>query len=245
MAEDEILDIFDSEGKPLGTASRRDVHQRGLWHRSFHCWILLLSTTGEKHIVFQRRGPFKKDWPSYLDISAAGHYVTGEGEEGGVRELAEELGIKVPPEQLQKQGIRTIDELLYNGTINREFQDIYFLRYQIDLSDYVLRYPEVAGVFHLRIADARDLLSERCDSILAEGVAINPEDGKMVRKQWVVTKQDFIPNALGYLRLVLKMADCFLDGDQKYSTLFGDRKLETVPLVLSNGSFWQPVKEEG
>jgi hypothetical protein len=38
--ENELLKVFDSEGTLKGTASRAEVHQKGLWHETFHCWFL-------------------------------------------------------------------------------------------------------------------------------------------------------------------------------------------------------------
>jgi isopentenyldiphosphate isomerase len=69
----ELIDIYDADGIPLGVATRNEVHQRGLWHHSFHCWVIFSSVDAEKIIVFQRRGPFKRDWTEYLDISGAGY----------------------------------------------------------------------------------------------------------------------------------------------------------------------------
>jgi len=241
LTEKEIFDIFDFEGKPLGVASREDVHQKGLWHRSFHCWIVFLSIAAEKCIVFQRRGPAKNDWPNYLDISSAGHYWAGEGVEGGLRELVEELGVRATPDQLRKQGTRTIDEVLPNGTINREFQDIYFLRRRIALSDYILDYAEVTEVCHLRIADVRDLLDKRRDRISTHGVAVNAETRKPIQKYRVVRRQDFIPNAFDYLRLILELADTFLDDEQEYFAFLENLGPRKSPVVLPDGSLWQPI----
>jgi isopentenyldiphosphate isomerase len=237
----ELINIFDADGNPRGVASRSEVHQQGLWHRSFHCWIVFLSNDAEKYVVFQHRGPFKRDWPDYLDISGAGHYVAGEeGLEGGIRELNEELGLKVEPGQLWKIGVRKIDEHLDNGTINREFQDVYFLRSHYSLSDYNLNFPEVAGVFHLRVGDVQNLLSTPCDSIIGQGIMIDPDSGNPVATQKRFSQQDFIPNALDYLRLVMNLADSFLENDpQNLSSFYGAVETDRV-ITLPDGSYWQP-----
>ena len=36
----EVLDIFDAKMNQIGTASRDEVHQKGYWHQTFHCWIV-------------------------------------------------------------------------------------------------------------------------------------------------------------------------------------------------------------
>lgn len=39
MAE-ELIDIYDEKMNLLGTATREQAHREGLWHTSFHCWIV-------------------------------------------------------------------------------------------------------------------------------------------------------------------------------------------------------------
>lgn len=37
----ECLDILDENGKKTGqTASRKEVHSKGLWHKGVHIWII-------------------------------------------------------------------------------------------------------------------------------------------------------------------------------------------------------------
>ena len=37
---EELIDIYDENMHPLGTAPIMQAHQEGLWHKSFHCWIV-------------------------------------------------------------------------------------------------------------------------------------------------------------------------------------------------------------
>lgn len=92
--ENELLKVFDSEGTLKGTASRAEVHKRGLWHETFHCWFLS-KEDGRIFIHFQLRGPDKKNFANMLDITAAGHLSSDESVKDGVREIKEELGISL------------------------------------------------------------------------------------------------------------------------------------------------------
>ncbi|MDF2939105.1 MAG: hypothetical protein K0Q90_4478, partial [Paenibacillaceae bacterium] len=99
MAQDENFDIFDEHMNHIGTASRQEAHAQGLWHRTFHCWVLRKGSAGWE-ILLQLRHKDKDTFPGLLDVSSAGHLLAGELVEDGVRELEEELGIGVPYPEL-------------------------------------------------------------------------------------------------------------------------------------------------
>ena len=40
MSESEQLMVVDEAGHPLYTATRQDVHTQGLWHETFHCFVI-------------------------------------------------------------------------------------------------------------------------------------------------------------------------------------------------------------
>jgi isopentenyl-diphosphate Delta-isomerase len=88
--DNEILEIVDHHDRVIGTATRAEIHRRGLMHRSVH--IFVFNASGE--IYVQRRSEAKDRHPSKLDSSAAGHVDPGESyESAAMRELGEELGI--------------------------------------------------------------------------------------------------------------------------------------------------------
>ncbi len=73
----ELLALCDARGCDLGAGlPRRLVHQEGVWHRSFHCWLVRAGPRGAE-LVLQRRAPSKDTWPGAWDVSAAGHYRPG------------------------------------------------------------------------------------------------------------------------------------------------------------------------
>lgn len=96
---DELLTTFDDNGNITGTAPRDEVHRLGLWHETFHCWFVS-KEQDMLHIYLQLRSEHKKDYAGLLDITAAGHLLSDEVPEDGVREVQEELGICVAFEQL-------------------------------------------------------------------------------------------------------------------------------------------------
>lgn len=97
----EWLDIVDADNRIVGRAPRDVVHRDGHLHRAVH--MLLLDGAGR--VFVQRRSLSKDTNPGLWDSSAAGHVDSGERSvTAAVRELHEELGIRVPEEALLRTG---------------------------------------------------------------------------------------------------------------------------------------------
>jgi len=83
----------------IGKATRREIHQKKLIHRSIH--ILVFNSNNQ--IFLQKRSNKKDENPGLWDISSAGHVDTGETyDECAERELWEELRIKETLKPLAK-----------------------------------------------------------------------------------------------------------------------------------------------
>jgi isopentenyldiphosphate isomerase len=96
---EEIFDIVDANDRVIGQASRAEVHARGLRHRAVH--VLLFNPN--RDLFVQKRSAGKDTYPCCCDSSASGHLNTGEDYDVcAVRELREELGLKLPPTKLQR-----------------------------------------------------------------------------------------------------------------------------------------------
>ena len=75
----------------IGKATRREIHQKNLLHRSTH----ILVFNSKKQIFLQKRSKSKVENPGLWDISSAGHVDSGETyDKCAHRELWEELQIK-------------------------------------------------------------------------------------------------------------------------------------------------------
>src|SRR5690348_15694820 len=113
---------------------RVQAHLAGEWHKTFHCWVV--SSAGGGRILFQLRSPSMQNFPNMLDVSAAGHLEAGETVEQGVREVTEELGITFSPPDLAFLGYRVEVADQANGQRNREYQAVYLLRVDKELTDF-------------------------------------------------------------------------------------------------------------
>lgn len=97
--QDEIYDVVDKMDQVIGQATRREIHQRNLLHRSIH--ILVFNSRNE--VFLQKRSMTKNENPGLWDTSSAGHVDSGETyDDCAHRELWEELGIKAILKPLDK-----------------------------------------------------------------------------------------------------------------------------------------------
>eukprot|EP00928_Gymnodinium_smaydae_P074549 TRINITY_DN57586_c0_g1_i1.p1 TRINITY_DN57586_c0_g1~~TRINITY_DN57586_c0_g1_i1.p1 ORF type:complete len:289 (-),score=22.16 TRINITY_DN57586_c0_g1_i1:50-916(-) len=105
------------------------VHKSGDWHRSVHVW--LLDSTGD--LLLQKRSEHKDTHPNRWDVSCAGHIGAGDdGLSTAVRELDEELGIKVDASALQHlftfAGSISGETAKHGPFYCNEYQEVYLVR---------------------------------------------------------------------------------------------------------------------
>ncbi|MFH0829746.1 MAG: NUDIX domain-containing protein [Candidatus Aenigmatarchaeota archaeon] len=155
---DELIDILDSEGKPTGARlMKSEAHARGLWHYSAHVWIF--NSKGE--VLLQKRAIDKESHPGLWDISSAGHVSAGETpDHAAVREVEEELGIKISAKDL-KFWKRWVSETEPKpGFHNKEYVYTYFLRFDGGMKGIRIQKEELDEVKFMPLdefeADIRD-----------------------------------------------------------------------------------------
>ena len=116
----EIFDVVDARDRAIGRATRAEVHARKLLHRAVHVFVF----TPAGSLILQKRSLAKDTCPGLLSSSCAGHVDAGESYDAAVaRELAEELGVRVPAARLAFVGVQKPSE--ENGF---EFVRVYALR---------------------------------------------------------------------------------------------------------------------
>lgn len=203
----EIIDIFDGNHHLIGEFERVAAHQQGLWHQTFHCWIVA-KRNEVGYVILQLRSPSKKNYPNMLDITAAGHLDHGESPEDGVRELEEELGIRVTADTLVSLGIKhdIMDEP--NGVRNREFSHVYLLRDDRNLNEYRLQESEVSGLVEMGISEGLRLFSREVTKVTCSAVRI--QDGVARQFTREVQIDDLIPRVDQYYLKIFMLADLCL-----------------------------------
>jgi isopentenyldiphosphate isomerase len=191
---DEKVDVLDELGRPTGeVAWKSEAHRRGLWHRCFHCWVFGVDGA-QPYLLVQRRAATKDTWPGRLDVTAAGHVRSGEEPlRGRLRELEEELGLRVEPGRLVPLGTRRIEQEIPGGC-DREFHGVFLLFDSASPEDLRLQEGEVEAVVRMRLGDAEALGAG--GSVPAEEFA----EGRICATR--VRLEDFVPNDDDYLHRV-------------------------------------------
>ncbi|MFL5990418.1 MAG: NUDIX hydrolase [Rubrobacteraceae bacterium] len=200
---DELLDVLDDLGRPTGeVVYKSEAHRRGLYHHCFHCWIAGQDAVGP-YLLVQRRAAAKDTWPGYLDVTAAGHLQSGEEPVmGGLRELEEELGLRVDPGRLAPLGTRRIEQEISQGC-DREFHDVFLLLDGTPPRDLRLQEGEVEAVLRVGLDDVE---------ALGAGVSAR-EYARGGISDTRVSLADFVPNEDNYLQRTAAAARRVLAGE--------------------------------
>jgi isopentenyldiphosphate isomerase len=209
---DELVDIFDENYKCVGNELKSEARKSGHWVHSFHCWIVRNDEKGG-YLQFQKRGADKDLFPNYLDITAAGHYRSGEKIEEGVREIQEEIGLKVKYEDLISLGIK-FDLAKIGSIINRQFCHVFLLESKFRANEYQLDLDEVEGMVEISINEGLDLFSGKIDAAHAVGVEYDVQSKKWKPVSFKVTKDGFIPRVDQYYYKMFILVKRYLDGEK-------------------------------
>jgi isopentenyldiphosphate isomerase len=87
--------VVDTDGTPIGTATRARMRAEGLWHA---CAVIVVRSLDGTRLYVHRRTDTKDVYPGLYDPTCGGVVAAGETpDECAVRELAEELGISATP----------------------------------------------------------------------------------------------------------------------------------------------------
>ncbi|GIP24677.1 NUDIX domain-containing protein [Paenibacillus sp. J22TS3] len=201
---DEMLDIYDAEMNHLGTASRAQAHKEGLWHQTFHCWVLNRAAEDGPALLLQLRHKNKDTYPDMLDISCAGHLMAGETAREGVRELEEELGLKVSFQELVYCGSAAEESLISDKLIDREFSHVYILECDKPLDQYRCQLSEVSALFLAQVNELEELLEGRRDTIRSEGRIVDMDTSSLPSVVRTICREDLAPHSLEYYRMLFQ-----------------------------------------
>jgi isopentenyl-diphosphate delta-isomerase type 1 len=116
----EWFDVVDALDRPIGKERREVVHARKLFHRAIH--VFVLDAAGR--MLVQKRSSAKDSAPGLWCSSCSGHLDAGEDYlAAAVRELEEELGLEIRPEDLSQ--ILSVSPCMETGW---EFCRLFFLK---------------------------------------------------------------------------------------------------------------------
>lgn len=207
---DEKVDIYDENYKHLGTSLKSQARKNGDWVQAFHCWIVRPEEGG--FVLFQKRGKDKKIFPNALDISAAGHYKSGEKIEEGVREIKEEIGVDVDFRDLVSLGVKFDIGKVGENHIH-EFCHTFLWVNSLKPSEYTLAPDEVEGLVEVSINDGLLLFSGQKKEVRAKGIELNPKTGEYETVDLFITTDYFIPRIDQYYYKIFILAAKLLNNE--------------------------------
>lgn len=184
----ELLKVFDENYRYMYNEDREKIHEAGLWHETFHCWLV-----DGTNVFIQKRSSSKKDFPSLYDITAAGHLLADEEIMDGIREVEEELGIHVDPSKLKRMGF-VRDVIRLPDFIDKEFANVFLYQSTFAPNEFTLQQEEVESIHSVPITDVQSLFRGEVDGIIF-GNEIS------------LTLSDFVPHETTYFQAVAEFLD--------------------------------------
>lgn len=144
----------------------------------------------------------KKDYPSLLDITAAGHLLADETPADGVREVKEEIGIDVTLNELISLGLIAYD-VTHGALIDRELAHTYLYINEFSFDSFTLQEEEVAGMVKVEWEDFVQLWKNEQLDIPASGFKLNAAG---LKEEWktYVTKEQFVPHPTAFYHTVIQ-----------------------------------------
>lgn len=170
----EMIDIYDENGNHIGVEDRKVVHEKGIWHKTVHCWLY----DDDGNIYFQIRHDRKTFY-----TTASGHLSAGETvNEGFRREIKEEIGLDIDTSDAILVDVVPfkMDRVKDDGSIfkDRAFANVYVDKFEGEYSDLKLDPEEVDGLVKVNAKDTLDLFVKGSGEIDATIVTNNSETKK-------------------------------------------------------------------
>ena len=153
----ELLDVVDENNQLTGRKiDRNEIHEKGLWYRQ----ITVVIINQKKQILLQKRAA-KKVAPNMWSLTA-GHVESGENEkQAALRETKEELGIQ----NLELDDFELIDiqkTMRNRGKhINHKFDNIFLLKINLNINEFVLQKSEVAEVRYFTLDEVKEICQNK------------------------------------------------------------------------------------
>ncbi len=156
---EELIDVLNEDGTKTGKiVTRKEVHEKGLWHRI----VVIAIIDKEGHVLMQQRAKDKETNPGKWDVSVAGHVSAGQTSmEAAIREVEEEIGIHLKEKDL-------IYILTYQT--ERKVKDNFYANHIFDF--YLVR-TEVIDLAKIKIQKSEVEQVKLCDLEEVQGMLLN------------------------------------------------------------------------
>lgn len=182
----ELLDLVDENNNLTGKSIDREIiHKEGLWHRE----VAVIIINEEGKMLLEKRSPLKKQSPNKWAL-CAGHIEAGDNPEKAiVREMEEEIGVKISIDDLEFLKVAKRDVKFNEEQYNRAFQYTYLWRTNKKESDFKVQIEELTEVRFFSIKEVKEAVENNDNNFafskeeyineilfLAESKILNKED---------------------------------------------------------------------
>jgi isopentenyldiphosphate isomerase len=152
----DFIDVLSETGLRTGEIlSRAEIHRLGKRHRAVHLYLF----NSQNELLLQRRSLTVDHAPGVFGISVTGHINVGEFSSNTVRrEIEEELGINASSLKIDFLFSYYQEAVLHETYIDRQFNDIYMTRADIDPALIQFDRSEVAEVKFVPFEEFRAML---------------------------------------------------------------------------------------
>lgn len=167
----EFLEIMDKNDNPTGQILERNLaHDKNLLHREVGVFIF----NSKNETLIQKRALNKRTHPGKWGL-CAGHVAAYESvEEACLKELKEELGIDLTPDE-----VTLFDQVTKIRSSNSHITYEYYTFMDRSLSDFTLQESEVSAIKWIPFTDLKQMIISNDPSITFSN---NPDNLKMIEK---------------------------------------------------------------
>jgi isopentenyl-diphosphate Delta-isomerase len=153
-----LIDVLSENGLRTGEIlPRAEIHRLGKYHRAVHLYLF----NSRNEILLQKRSLTVDHYPGVFSISVLGHIDAGEFSAVTVRrEIEEELGIDTAGLKIDFLFSYFSEATLNETYIDRQFNDVYAARADIDPGLIHFDPTEVSAVEFVPFARFREMLSD-------------------------------------------------------------------------------------
>ena len=155
---DELVEVLTEDGKMTGKKiDKFAAHKKGVCHGISA--VALIDNSGR--LLIQKRSKNKKDEPNKWDLSSAGHIDINEtAKQAAIREIFEEIGIKVDENELI-----LIDTYLNKAKLDTEiyinhFTYLFMIQKDISIDDIIMQKSEVSDIMFVSKKKYIDLINK-------------------------------------------------------------------------------------
>ena len=161
---EEWVDVLDEEGNYTGkSVLKSEAHAQGLFHPTVHIWCY----TAKGKVLLQQRGANKSMFPLKWDVSVAGHIAAGEKiEVAALREVAEEIGVTLSPQQLRKVGVFKTCHTHSKQLIDNEFNHTFLCVLEEDTS-LIKQDSEVQALAWVSLSDFKSMVVQGDNKLIS------------------------------------------------------------------------------